>query len=125
MGIFEDKKQEVTSWTNDKLKKLLKANDQSQTGNKAGLVAKCAFGLAFGKLPRCPACFGGKIKFRLNDGKGELASLVTLYGGASQNDKAEDTDGSDKRVFFCNGYHDDDQKVDCDWQSDSVECESW
>merc|ERR1712129_392827 len=41
-SIFESKKEKVSAWTNDKLKKLLKANAQSQTGNKAAIVAKCA-----------------------------------------------------------------------------------
>jgi len=107
---FESKKEEVSGWTNDKLKKLLKANDQSQTGNKAVLVAKCAFGLAYGKLPRCQKCYGGKIKFRLNGENGELASLSTLHGGASGRDEAED-EVTDKKVYYCTGYFDDDDFV--------------
>merc|ERR1712151_643545 len=65
LKAFEAKRELLQSWTNDKMKALLKANDQSRSGNKAVLMAKCADGMAFGKLPRCPKCFGGKIKFRL------------------------------------------------------------
>merc|ERR1712150_56217 len=109
-SIFDAKKDEIASWTNDKLKKQLKANDQSQSGNKASLIAKCAFGRAFGKLPRCPKCFGGKVKFRLNDGEGQLASLVAMYGGASAKDKEEEPADGEKKAFFCTGYVDDDEK---------------
>jgi len=109
------------------LKKALKANDQSQTGNKAALVCKVAFGKAFGKSPRCPTCFGGKVKFRLTGENGKLVSLATLYGGSTKEveDDKKNADMADKMLYYCTGYFDDDEKVDCEWQSNSVELDNW
>eukprot|EP00811_Abedinium_folium_P037031 NODE_9684_length_1406_cov_4.647381.p2 GENE.NODE_9684_length_1406_cov_4.647381~~NODE_9684_length_1406_cov_4.647381.p2 ORF type:complete len:402 (+),score=111.75 NODE_9684_length_1406_cov_4.647381:95-1207(+) len=45
------------------LKALLRTHDMSTTGTKAELVARCADGKAFGALPRCPQCSGGRIRF--------------------------------------------------------------
>lgn len=122
---FVSKTTEISGWSNDKLKKLLKANDQSQTGNKQVLIAKCAFGMVFGKLPRCPECHGGRIKFRLSGENGDLASLTALYGGASAKDHDEDKTVADKQVYYCSGYFDDDEKVECHWQSSSVVFGAW
>jgi hypothetical protein len=124
-SLFDSKKAVVSAWTNDKLKKLLKSNDQSQTGNKQVLIAKCAFGLAYGKLPRCPECHGGTIKFRVLDENGELASLTTLYGGASGKDEEEGKAAAGTKLFYCSGYFDDDEKVECEWQGDSVDFENF
>lgn len=125
---MDEQKAIFGSWTNDKLKNLLKANDQSQTGNKAGLVAKCAYGAVFGKLGRCPKCFGGKVKFRLLGNEGKLYSLTTLFGGGSSNNKKDDTEDKpdiERLRYYCTGYFDDDEKVDCDWQANTVEHETW
>lgn len=45
------------------LKALLKHNDQVLTGTKPELVERASYGKAFGALPRCPKCAGGKIKY--------------------------------------------------------------
>jgi len=128
LAKFNEQRDAFQSWPNEKLKALLKANDQSRSGNKAVLVAKCADGAAFGKLPRCPKCFGGKIKFRLPGADGALRSLFRLYGGAygedKESDKKEDSLGKRKR-YYCTGYFDDDEKQECDWQSDTVQREPW
>merc|ERR1719510_1863063 len=47
----------------DQLKALLRTNDQNVTGTKGQLVARAADGKAFGALPRCPTCHGGRIKY--------------------------------------------------------------
>lgn len=126
---FQKEKQSFASWTNDKLKALLKANDQSRSGNKEVLLAKCADGAAFGKLPRCPTCFGGKIKFRIPGPDGSLCSVFKLHGGAYGEDKDSeqraDKAPAQKRRFYCTGYFDDDEKVECDWQADKVKREPW
>lgn len=128
LAKLEEKKALFAGWTNDKLKNLLKENDQSRTGNKAALVAKCAYGAAFGKLGRCPTCFGGKIKFRLPNAEGKLYSLTTLFGGATkekEEEEAKEQTDDVKRRFYCTGYFDDDTKIECDWQADTVDHENW
>lgn len=125
---FEKHRMKLRGWTTDKLKSLLKTNDQSRTGNKAVLLAKCADGEAFGKLPRCPRCHGGKIKFRLPGPDGTLQSLFHLYGGAYGKDKVDDQKEDrlrTKKRFYCTGFVDDDDKVECVWQSDKVARENW
>jgi len=128
LSEFEAQKEAIQGWSNDKLKKMLQANDQSRSGNKALLVSKCADGIVFGKLPRCPKCYGGKIKFRLPGSDGSLVSLFRLFGGAygedKENDEREDQISTRKR-YYCTGFFDDDAKQDCDWQADSVEREPW
>lgn len=125
---FEAHRSKFSSWTGKELEALLKANDQSRSGNKACLVAKCADGATYGKLPRCPTCFGGKIKFRLPGPDGELTSVFRLYGGAYGEDKITDQkedELKEKKRYYCTGYFDDDQKVECDWQADEVERDTW
>ena len=46
------------------LKELLHLNDQSCQGNRGELAAKCADSAAFGRLPRCPRCSGGRIRVK-------------------------------------------------------------
>lgn len=128
MALFEEKKLEFQTWTNEKLKLLLKSNDQSRTGNKAVLVAKCADGAAFGRLPRCPKCLGGKIKFRLPDASGNPRSIFSLFGGAYGQDKVDEKNAEDrktKKLYYCTGYHDDDEKIECDWQADTIKRLPW
>mmetsp|Transcript_58776 Transcript_58776/g.108500 ORF Transcript_58776/g.108500 Transcript_58776/m.108500 type:complete len:242 (+) Transcript_58776:70-795(+) len=55
--------EEMKKLSNDKLKALLKQNDMNCTGNKTQLAARAADGKAFGALPRCSSCGGGRIKF--------------------------------------------------------------
>jgi len=110
------------------MKALLKANDQSRSGNKAVLLAKCADGSAFGKLPRCPTCHGGKIKFRLPGPAGQLCSVFQISGGAYGQDKEDDMKqgaATQKKRYYCTGFHDDDEKVECQWQADKVDREPW
>eukprot|EP00406_Dinophysis_acuminata_P035937 CAMPEP_0179378390 /NCGR_PEP_ID=MMETSP0797-20121207/89309_1 /TAXON_ID=47934 /ORGANISM="Dinophysis acuminata, Strain DAEP01" /LENGTH=235 /DNA_ID=CAMNT_0021094457 /DNA_START=52 /DNA_END=759 /DNA_ORIENTATION=- len=55
--------EEMAKLSTDKLKGLLRANDQIVSGTKGVLVARAADGKAFGALPRCPTCHAGRIKF--------------------------------------------------------------
>lgn len=92
------------------------------------LVEKCADGAVFGKLPRCPKCFGGKIKFRMPGSDGHLNSLFRLLGGAYGEDKVTDAKEDHiktKRRYYCTGFYDDDEKQECDWQADAVQREPW
>jgi len=125
---LDQKTLDFQTWSNDKMKALLKANDQSRSGNKAVLIAKCADGAAFGKLPRCPKCFGGKIKVRLPGPDGELKSMFALLGGAYGEDKEDDQKQAavkNKKRYYCTGFFDDDEKVVCEWQADTVKRDPW
>ena len=42
---------------------MLRNNFQSTTGTKDNIVDKCADGIVLGAIPRCPKCFGGRLKF--------------------------------------------------------------
>mmetsp|Transcript_72665 Transcript_72665/g.135779 ORF Transcript_72665/g.135779 Transcript_72665/m.135779 type:complete len:250 (-) Transcript_72665:198-947(-) len=119
---------ELTSETLAKLKEILKANDQSRNGNKAVLAARVADGRLYGRLPRCPKCYGGKVKFRLQGAGGAWKSLFRMFGGAYGEDKIDDAkeDNVQKPLrYYCTGYYDDDEKVECDWQADKVKREAW
>lgn len=41
------------------LRKMLQANDQDQSGSESKLMARCADGMYFGALGKCPICGGG------------------------------------------------------------------
>jgi len=47
----------------DELKEMLRSNDQALKGTKSELIAKVADGMALGRIPRCPKCFGGRLRF--------------------------------------------------------------
>lgn len=46
----------------------LEKNQQSKTGTKSELAAKCADGKQFGRIPTCPKCGGGKLRFNRDRG---------------------------------------------------------
>lgn len=48
----------------EKLKEILLANNQTKTGNKSQLAEKCADGELLGRIPSCPECGGGKLRFK-------------------------------------------------------------
>ena len=57
MEVLDDKK-------TDELKDMLRKNDQAFSGlNMAELRAKIADQQVRGKIPRCPKCFGGKLRY--------------------------------------------------------------
>lgn len=65
---FLDLKKELNEKSTDELKKALKANDQTCTGNKGDLIEKVADGIVLGKTPRCTHCYGGKLRFNYKTG---------------------------------------------------------
>lgn len=53
----------------DELKDMLRKNDQAFSGLKMNeLVDKIADQQVRGKIPRCPKCFGGKLRYDYNGG---------------------------------------------------------
>lgn len=74
----------IQSMTNQELKDILRANQQSMTGNKNILFSKVAHGMVFGRIPKCSNCSGGRPFFNLATGE-----------------------------YTCHGYQDDCDYVEC------------
>lgn len=77
--------------TTDKLKAILSilflylaANNQSKTKNKPELAEKCADGELLGRIPMCPHCGGGRLRWNWRTG-----------------------------IYNCPGYMDDDEFKNC------------
>lgn len=68
----------------DKLKAVLGANNQSRNGRKAELAERCADGSLLGRIPMCPQCGGGRLRFERRTG-----------------------------IYKCPGYMDDDEFKNC------------
>jgi len=60
--LKDDVRDELNGMNVPDLKKRLQANDQLVGGSKGELVERIADCIVNGYLPRCPKCFGGKIK---------------------------------------------------------------
>lgn len=63
LETYKEWKQKLQKNSNAELKEMLKKNDQTSTGTKDELIEKIADGKAMGKIPRCPSCFGGRLRF--------------------------------------------------------------
>ena len=59
----------ILHFKNQKMKDILRANKQSMSGNKQVLYSKIAHGMAFGRIPPCTNCGGGRPKFNLQTGE--------------------------------------------------------
>ena len=78
------------------LKNILRTNQQLLSGTKDELVERCAQGSVLGALPRCPHCFGGKLRF----------------------DK-------EKGLYWCHGYMDDDEYKPCYFHANTCQADEW
>jgi len=65
---YKEFKQKLGKNSNAELKEMLKKNDQTCTGTKDELIEKIADGKVLGKIPRCPHCFGGRLRFDYKSG---------------------------------------------------------
>ena len=81
---FKSEKERLQSFSNADLKKMLRDNLQSMSGNKDDLVLKVADGIVLGRIPRCPNCFGGRPKYDYKTG-----------------------------IYTCPGYRDDEDYKNC------------
>ena len=59
-----------TSWSRSYVPNILilEKNAQPKSGAKGDLIAKCADGKQFGKIPTCSKCGGGKLRFNRDNG---------------------------------------------------------
>jgi len=46
----------------------LEKNDQVKVGKKHEMAERCADGKQFGRIPPCPKCGGGKLRFDRDHG---------------------------------------------------------
>ena len=81
---FKSEKERLKNMSNAELKKMLKDNLQSMSGNKDDMILKIADGIVLGRIPRCPGCFGGRPKYDFKTG-----------------------------VYSCPGYRDDEDFINC------------
>ncbi|EGR30422.1 poly polymerase family protein, putative [Ichthyophthirius multifiliis] len=63
LDLYNQYKEFYGEKTSTELKQILHINDQAKTGNKQQLIDKCADGKTLGKIPKCPICHGGKLRF--------------------------------------------------------------
>lgn len=84
LEIFKKNCQKIINMKNTELKEILRTNDQSMTGNKDILLSKVAYGMTFGRIPKCETCNGGRPFFNLENGE-----------------------------YTCKGYQDDTDWVEC------------
>jgi len=94
--LIAAKEEELQGLTLDKLKALLKQNDQVTTGVKGDLIKRIADGMIYGALPRCPLCHGGRLKWDATKG-----------------------------LYYCPGFMDDDVFKACKFQAIQVARNPW
>lgn len=56
-------KENDAKYSVNELKSILQKNDQKTSGNKRELLERVADGELLGRIPRCMACFGGRLQF--------------------------------------------------------------
>jgi len=59
----------LASLSNEELKQICRKNEQKTTGTKAELIARVADGQVLGRISKCGACGGGRLRF---NAKGDL-----------------------------------------------------
>jgi len=94
-SLSEQQRTELDALSVPELKERLRANDQLLKGNRNDLAERIADCILNGGMPRCPKCFGGKLK---------------IGSGGS---------------YFCPGSYDDDQFVHCNFVSKDVVRAKW
>jgi len=101
-GKVEDLKEELSSKSVAKLKEMLNLNDMIRSGNKDELAERVADAMVYGAIPRCPQCFGGRLK---------VAYKSRNHGGQGD--------------WSCPGYHDEDHFRRCSYRSEEVVRPAW
>jgi len=62
---FEKAYKDCLSYTKVSLQKLCQLNGMPKSANKETLSERVADGLLNGRIPKCPECFGGRLRFNL------------------------------------------------------------
>jgi len=67
---IKEEKEKLDTKSPNELKDMLKKNDQTMSNlNKKELIEKVADGIVQGKIPRCPRCFAGRLRYNPKNGK--------------------------------------------------------
>ena len=96
--LVEEKKESLSPLTVADLKERLKKNDQKCSGSKAELIDRVADGMVRGRIPRCPKCGAGRLRY-----------------------------DSENSLYRCPGYMDDTDFVFCRFKAnaDEVKRDKW
>ncbi|XP_066285701.1 uncharacterized protein [Branchiostoma lanceolatum] len=98
------------------IKTVLKLNDQAAGGNDREITSRLADGILRGGLPRCPKCFGGRLRYGMP--KWESSK----YKGKAKRDSPL----KGRERFHCPGFFDDDRYVNCTFEAlDGIERLPW
>lgn len=65
---FKSQLESLSSLSNEELKQICRKNDQKTTGTKAELMDRAADGRVLGRIPKCGACGGGRLRFNPKSG---------------------------------------------------------
>lgn len=73
--LYQEYYEKYVALTANELKEILRIffcnedkNNQPKTGTKDTLAEMCADGKLLGRIPNCPKCAGGKLRFDLSKG---------------------------------------------------------
>jgi hypothetical protein len=94
-SLPEAQRDYLESLSIEQMKKKLGLNDQVKTKTKKQLMYAIADCLQNGCMPRCPKCFGGRVK------------------------------RSAKGLYYCPGSFDDDEFVSCSFEAKKVDRPAW
>ncbi|XP_078595517.1 uncharacterized protein LOC144872818 [Branchiostoma floridae x Branchiostoma japonicum] len=98
------------------IKTVLKLNDQAAGGNDKEITLRLADGILRGGLPRCPKCFGGRLRY------GRPKWEIRPYKGKAKRDSPL----KGRERFHCPGYFDDDHYVNCTFEAlDGIDRLPW
>lgn len=90
---FEKLYKDLINGTKVSLQKLCQLNQMPKSASKETLVERVADGLVSGAIPKCPECFGGRLRFNIYTG--EYFCPGYIDGGHFYSDLGDD-------YIFCN-----------------------
>ena len=90
---FEELYKECINFTRVKLQKLCELNELPKSAGKNVLAERIADAMLLGKIPKCPNCYGGRLRYNIFDGTYYCPGYID--GGHFYQDLGDD-------YIFCN-----------------------